>query len=234
MVDNPYTQAFRQDLLLKKCKEENRPPTDEELASVAKPPPPSLSGLKRRSKRENNCYFCGYTDKNNMNRHLGLTQDGRNETKPNCKVLKSMDDDSLAKFTNQDDALERTLEKNATLEQCNVTFQNLLEKCKEKDKNPLDYGYNYIIQTRESIQLNENVFKIGQTKCMMDRMRHYPRGSKIIHFRDSKNDVESERMLKSEFKHLFVQRRDYGTEYFEGELSDIKIEFDKILDQYQI
>jgi hypothetical protein len=142
MFDTPHTRAHLQDLLLKKCKEENRPPTDEELASVAKPPPPSLSALKRRSKRENNCYFCGaYNNKNNMNRHLGLAQDG-NDAKdpPNCKVLKGMRDDSLAGVADHElqKALEKALERIAALEQCYATLQKAPQECHAGEDDAMD------------------------------------------------------------------------------------------------
>ena len=138
MFDTPHTRALLQDRLLKKCKEENRPPTDEEMASVAKPPPPGLISLKRRSKRENNCYFCGaYTNKNNMNRHLGLAQDG-NDAKdpPNCKVLKGMGDAPLAGAA--DHELEKALERIAALEQCNATLQKALQECQAGEDDAMD------------------------------------------------------------------------------------------------
>ena len=138
MFDTPHTRALFQDLLLKKCKDENRPPTDEEMASVAKPPPPSLSALKRRSKREGKCYFCGtYTNKNNMNRHLGLAQDG-NDAKdpPNCKVLKGMSDESLAGA--EDHELEKALERIAALEQCNATLQKEVQEYEAEEDDAMD------------------------------------------------------------------------------------------------
>ena len=93
-------------------------------------------------------------------------------------------------------------------------------------------GYNYIIQTRESQRMKENVYKIGRTKCIQKRFKQYPKGSKLIYSRKSSDDKMSECLLKRNFANVFRQRKDYGLEYFEGEIRNMKIEFDNILDNF--
>ena len=41
----------------------------------------------------------------------------------------------------------------------------------------------------------------------------------------------SECLLKN-FANIFRQRKDYGSEYFEGEIQNMKIEFDNIWDNF--
>jgi T5orf172 domain len=42
------------------------------------------------------------------------------------------------------------------------------------------YGYLYIIHIREHIRFNENIYKIGCTKDITQRLRQYPKGSKLL------------------------------------------------------
>ena len=93
-------------------------------------------------------------------------------------------------------------------------------------------GYNYIIQTRESQRMKENMYKIGRTNVFKKHFKQYPKGSKLIHSRKSSDDKMSECLLKRNFANIFRQRKDYGSEYFEGEIQNMKIEFDTILDNF--
>lgn len=106
---------------------------------------------------------------------------------------------------------------------------------KQEEELNLKYGnsgYNYIIQTRESQRMKENVYKIGRTKCIQKRFKQYPKGSKLIYSRKSSDDKMSECLLKRNFANVFRQRKDYGSEYFEGEIQNMKTEFDNILDNF--
>jgi hypothetical protein len=107
--------------------------------------------------------------------------------------------------------------------------QEIIQKLEEEHLNS---GYNYIIQTRESQRMKENVYKIGRTKCIQKRFKQYPKGSKLIYSRKSSDDKISECLLKRNFANIFRQRKDYGSEYFEGEIQNMKIEFDNILDNF--
>ena len=93
-------------------------------------------------------------------------------------------------------------------------------------------GFMYLLQTRESIRLEENVYKIGKTHNIEQRLSQYPKGS-ILHkkFRVSDRHL-SERIMLREFNEKFKRRDDMGNEYFEGDLREmLKIfeEFEKIL-----
>lgn len=76
----------------------------------------------------------------------------------------------------------------------------------------------YLLQEREFIKTGENIFKIGMTtQSGLARFKQYPKGSKLLlHVLcHGSRLVESVAIIK--FKQMFKQRRDIGTEYFEGD-----------------
>ena len=77
--------------------------------------------------------------------------------------------------------------------------------------------YIYLLQEREFITTNQNVYKLGKTKQEnLQRFKQYPKGSKLIIQLESKNCDINEKKLIIIFKQKFIQRIDIGTEYFEG------------------
>ena len=78
--------------------------------------------------------------------------------------------------------------------------------------------YIYLIQLREFIKTNEPVYKIGKTtQDGMNRIKQYPKGSRIILFMKCKNCHDLERIIKEKFIKKYRIRRDIGSEYFEGD-----------------
>ena len=76
----------------------------------------------------------------------------------------------------------------------------------------------YLLQTREFIQLNQPVYKIGRTNQPLEkRFKQYPKGSKLLHNNTCYNSVNTETILLRYFKEQFKHRRDIGKEYFEGD-----------------
>ena len=92
------------------------------------------------------------------------------------------------------------------------------------------HEYVYLLQEREFIKSDENVFKIGRTtQEISKRLGGYPKGTKICCFNNVKNCFFVEIILKKEFKKKFKQRVDIGIEYFEGNLCEILATFNKII-----
>jgi hypothetical protein len=79
----------------------------------------------------------------------------------------------------------------------------------------------YIIQLRESIRLGEDVYKIGKSKKMHTRIKQYPKGSKVIMLIEVDDCNICEKNVIKDFKMKFKQRRDLGTEYFEGNINEM-------------
>ena len=79
-------------------------------------------------------------------------------------------------------------------------------------------SYVYLIKTRESIKLNEPIYKIGRTSQIgLSRLNQYPKGSELLLHIKCPNCKELEKKISNEFKKKFVQYSHYGTEYFEGD-----------------
>lgn len=76
--------------------------------------------------------------------------------------------------------------------------------------------YMYLVRTRESMRLGENVYKIGKTGRGLERMRGYPKGSELLLMFQVPDCDRAERDLLAVFRRIFRARTDHGAEYFEG------------------
>jgi hypothetical protein len=86
-------------------------------------------------------------------------------------------------------------------------------------------NYIYLLQEREFIKTKENVYKIGMTKkenCK--RFNQYPKGSILLFQIICNNCKNIETQIIELFKEKYIQRRDIGSEYFEGSYKNM-IEF---------
>lgn len=114
---------------------------------------------------------------------------------------------------------------NTTIEK----LKNIESELKEKDKQITfltcklineNNGENfiYILQEREFVFLNEEVYKIGKTTKLKNRMNKYPKGSLIKGVYACTDIDNTEKEIINEFKNIFKMREDIGKEYFEGNL----------------
>ena len=83
--------------------------------------------------------------------------------------------------------------------------------------------YIYLIHTREFYNHDELVYKIGKTKKLnFHRFNQYPRGSVLL-FQTNCNDCDiCETKIIKLFKSKYKQRKEIGTEYFEGDYLQMK------------
>ena len=82
-------------------------------------------------------------------------------------------------------------------------------------------GYIYIIKEREFINSNTNIYKIGRTQNILERVKNYPKNSKL-HYTIFVNDVvNTETKLIKLFICHFNHRKDIGREYFEGDVKQM-------------
>ena len=79
-------------------------------------------------------------------------------------------------------------------------------------------NYIYLLQEREFVKTNENIYKVGMTKKEnYERFNQYPKGS-ILLFQMICNDCNNiEKCVLKIFREKFKQRKDIGNEYFEGD-----------------
>lgn len=96
-------------------------------------------------------------------------------------------------------------------------------------------NYIYLLQEREFITTNQNIYKLGKTKQEnLQRFKQYPKGSKLLlqQVCDDCDILETE--LIRDFKNKYKHRRDIGNEYFEGDYNDMikdihnKITYNKV------
>lgn len=77
-------------------------------------------------------------------------------------------------------------------------------------------GHLYLIKEREFIKTNENIYKIGKTKNIKNRMPSYPKDSRVYVIYYCASDIHKvEKELIKEFDKLFKKRTDIGNEYYE-------------------
>ena len=78
--------------------------------------------------------------------------------------------------------------------------------------------YIYLLQEREFVRLNENVYKLGMTKQEnLTRFKQYPKGSWLIMQIICNDCTILEREVIKLFTERFILRKDIGNEYFEGD-----------------
>ena len=80
-------------------------------------------------------------------------------------------------------------------------------------------NYIYLLKEREFIKTNENIYKVGKTTQDNDnRIKQYPKGSKLLLLCDCINNCSQiEHTIIQLFKSKYIQRKDIGNEYFEGD-----------------
>jgi hypothetical protein len=87
----------------------------------------------------------------------------------------------------------------------------------------------YLIKEREFIKCNEDIYKIGKSNILNNRIKQYPKGSSLhlIIFCEKCEDIEKEliKLLTKKFK----IRTEYGAEYFEGKIDKIINEIEKFM-----
>jgi hypothetical protein len=89
----------------------------------------------------------------------------------------------------------------------------------QKTKENVGRQYIYIIREREFIIANKNVYKIGKTtKEPNSRLAGYPKGSEVLIFVAVNNCHNMEKKLIRMFISEFVQSKEYGYEYFTGNI----------------
>jgi hypothetical protein len=93
----------------------------------------------------------------------------------------------------------------------------------------------YLIQTRESIKCNENIYKIGKTtQCDNKRFMQYPKGSNQPLQIDVDDCHLFEKQIIKIFDIKFKQIKEYGREYYEGDKDEMIDTIMKIRSEYNI
>ena len=80
----------------------------------------------------------------------------------------------------------------------------------------------YLLQEREFINAKKPIYKIGRTKdSIKNRTNKYPKDSDIIYSMPVTDCIAIETKLLNVLAAKFIQRKDIGDEYFEGDVLDM-------------
>jgi hypothetical protein len=94
-------------------------------------------------------------------------------------------------------------------------------------------NYIYLLQTREFINTNKPIYKVGKTKLInYGRFNQYPKGSILLLQSNCYNCDVIEKIIINEFKEKFKQRLEIGLEYFEGDYIKMKQIINLTIDKY--
>lgn len=91
---------------------------------------------------------------------------------------------------------------------------------------------NYIIIEREFLVSDQDVYKIGHTKDIKQRITQYPKGSEILWVSYSPYMILAENTAVKVFSIIFKHRSDLGREYFQGNLVSMMEMFKCIINHY--
>lgn len=114
---------------------------------------------------------------------------------------------------------------------CDVSIsQNNEIENKETEIPSININYIYLLKEREFIKTKEDIYKIGKTRqSPNNRLTGYPKSSEVILFLEVPDCDIIEKTLIEIFKDVFIQRKDIGTEYFEGDKNKmIEIIFENV------
>ena len=88
---------------------------------------------------------------------------------------------------------------------------------------PRDSGHLYLLREREFIRMGEEVYKVGRSTNIRNRMPHYPKDSCVqLIVRVEDNLVPLESSVIHRFRAHFVHRVDIGQEYFQGDVRQME------------
>jgi len=87
-------------------------------------------------------------------------------------------------------------------------------------------GFIYMLIEREMIRLDEPTVKIGRTAISTKkRFAQYPNGSKLIASAEVDDCVDAETQLIKMFDSKFKQMKEYGREYYNGDMKQMQLCF---------
>jgi hypothetical protein len=89
----------------------------------------------------------------------------------------------------------------------------------------------YIIHERTFVELNTNIYKIGKTKNIKNRLNGYTKGSKLLFTIACKDCTESENKILNFLKNndKYIHAKEYGNEYFQCNLQDLMIDIHNLI-----
>lgn len=82
--------------------------------------------------------------------------------------------------------------------------------------------YVYLLQSKVHINSNEHVYKIGKTRNFPGRFQQYPKGSVVLGVWNCRDCNTTEKEMLTAFRQRYEERRDAGSEYFQGDWREMR------------
>lgn len=82
-------------------------------------------------------------------------------------------------------------------------------------------GFFYLIHLREFMRLNETTYKLGRTSDVKQRLQNYPNGSRYCFCLAVADMYKFEDRVRKKFLKKFKHRKEYGREYFSGNVDSM-------------
>jgi hypothetical protein len=157
-------------------------------------------------------HICKYCNKHfdrsqRLDSHLNKCSEKENELTVSQEKIKNLEDQVKVLLSNQE-KLE---------DQVKVLLSKQGNFLLEKQVGNVCH-FIYIIQEREFAKSGEDIYKIGKTRGLRNRMGDYPKGSKIKFIIPCDDIDKTERELLILFDEQFVRMENIGREYFRGDL----------------
>lgn len=92
-------------------------------------------------------------------------------------------------------------------------------------------GTVYLIHTGEFVGFKMNIYKIGKTCDLQRRLKEYPFFTETKYTSLVNDHDNMEKILILKFRKHFINRRDYGLEYFQGDINQMINIMKKIIDK---
>lgn len=172
----------------------------------------------RKSKPPYECTRCGYStqQKRDMRKHL-------QDLKKICPALEN--DIELT-----DEIRKKILENRIYKIPKEIKYIKPIPII--EDNILINEGLIYLYYPRACKNVDESVYKIGKTYDYSKREAGYMKGGDMLFVVSVTNRHECENIVKRVFQIEFKQRKDYGTEYFEGDVFEMVMTIKDCLSKY--
>ena len=195
-----------------------------------------INKLNNEIKPTLECTVCkvGFNCKTEQNRH-GKTKkhiNKLNNTNFNYNIKKNIDNINLENENVELKEINTILEnKNIKLENENIELMEIIKNLenefnllKQLSNNQLITNeYIYIVHERTFVLTNVNIYKIGKTKNIKNRMNNYTKGSVLLFTIPCTDSNKLEKIILNYLKQndKYIQVKDYGNEYFACDINHL-------------
>jgi hypothetical protein len=140
-----------------------------------------------------------------------------------CKIM--LENKALI-ISTEEEKLKNEISETVKILQEQVNNQqnqiDMLIKKQKQNQKIENTQFIYILKEREFVKSDKEIYKLGKTRSLTNRMGDYPKGSKIKLVYPCNNDIDNvEKELIKRFDEQFEHQCDIGREYYKGDLDSM-------------